>query len=135
MYFSTLLNYLHRRLQWRMTPLLGILACIAIYLSVPSRAIGSFQKKCQSFAPEIYISNSTRQVVDYLPAGTILTFPENDPTCERPSQVVLIALCRVALSIATSTRSSTTVEIWLPARWSGRLLGTGNGGIDGCSYR
>ena len=34
----------------------------------------------------------------------------------------------------TSERSSFTFEMWLPVRWSGRLLGTGNGGIDGCLY-
>ena len=113
---------------------LGILACIAIFLALPIRASDSFQKKCKAFIPEEHVSNSTRKVLEYVPAGRNLSFLDNDPTCERPSQVVSVALCRVALSITTSHRSSVTVEIWLPAQWSGRLLGTGNGGIDGCSY-
>ena len=97
-------------------------------------ASGAFQEKCQVFRPETYIYNSTRQVAEYVPAGTNLTFPYNDPTCTRPYQIVSEALCRVALSIPTSNRSSITFELWLPEKWSGRILATGNGGIDGCSY-
>lgn len=94
----------------------------------------NFQSKCLSFTPEAYISNSTRQVLEYVPAGTNITFPYDDLTCEQPNQVVAADLCRVALSIPTSNRSSITFEIWLPQQWSGRLLGTGNGGLDGCPY-
>ncbi|MCJ1429920.1 putative feruloyl esterase B-2 [Sticta canariensis] len=92
----------------------------------------NFQRKCLSFTPEAYVFNSTRQVLDYVQAGTNITLSYNDPTCERPNQVVAVDLCRVALSIATSNRSSITFELWLPTQWSGRLLGTGNGGLDGC---
>jgi hypothetical protein len=46
--------------------------------------------------------------------------------------VVFADLCRIALSIPTSNRSSITFEAWLPRNWTGRFLGTGNGGIDGC---
>lgn len=48
--------------------------------------------------------------------------------------MVAVDLCRVALSISTSNRSGITFEIWLPAKWSGRFLATGNGGIDGCLF-
>lgn len=113
----------------------GVLMCLAIclLLSVQTTA-NKFEKRCLSFTPELYISNSTRHVLEYVPAGTNLLFPDNDPTCARPSQIVSVDLCRVALSIPTSERSSFTFEMWLPVRWSGRLLGTGNGGIDGCPY-
>ena len=93
-----------------------------------------FQQKCLQFTPEVHIYNSTRQVLEYVSAGVNLTFPDNDPTCTRPSQAVSVDLCRVALTISTSQRSSVTFELWLPEIWSGRILGTGNGGIDGCKY-
>ncbi|KAL9118283.1 MAG: hypothetical protein Q9187_005173 [Circinaria calcarea] len=44
----------------------------------------AFRERCLSFTPEAYISNSTRQALEYVPAGTTLTFPHNDPTCARP---------------------------------------------------
>ena len=101
---------------------------IAVY------ACHSFEEKCLSFTPEIHVQNSTRHVLAYIAAGTNLTFPDNVPSCNRTSQVVARSLCRVALSIPTSKRSSVTFELWLPERWSGRFLATGNGGIDGCKY-
>ena len=115
---------------------LGLLTCLAIYISqsVSVHIRNRFQKKCLSFAPEAHVFNSTRQVLEYVPAGKNLTFPHNDPTCMRPGQLVATDLCRVALSVPTSNRSSITFEIWLPQKWSGRLLGTGNGGLDGCWY-
>jgi hypothetical protein len=118
---------------------LTALACAAFSFFRPVHASASpppssapFQHRCQSFTPAAHIYNSTREVVAFVPAGTNLTFPGNDPSCARPSQVVAVDLCRIALSIPTSKRSSITFELWLPEQWSGRFLGTGNGGIDGC---
>lgn len=106
---------------------------ILIYLLfLGIQATSDFETKCLSFTPEVHIRNSTRQVLEYVPAGVNLSFPYNDPTCTRPSQTVSADLCRVALDISTSQRSSVTFELWLPESWSGRILGTGNGGIDGC---
>ncbi|KAF5001238.1 hypothetical protein FGRMN_1181 [Fusarium graminum] len=57
----------------------------------------------------------------------------NVPTCNRPSQAVTVDLCRIALQIPTSKRSSISFELWLPSEWNkSRYLATGNGGIDGC---
>jgi hypothetical protein len=112
----------------------GLLMSTVVCLFTQACALNHFQQSCLSFTPELYVENSTRQVLEYVPAGTNLTFPYNDPTCDRPNQVVSADLCRVALSIPTSTRSSITFEIWLPAIWSGRFLATGNGGLDGCTY-
>ena len=113
---------------------LGVFACmtVCLFMALPIRA--DFQGRCRSFTPEEYVLNSTREVLEYIPAGTNLTFLYNDPSCNRPSQVIAADICRVALSIPTSNRSSIAFEIWLPIQWSGRFLGTGNGGIDGCSY-
>ncbi|KAF2742817.1 tannase and feruloyl esterase [Sporormia fimetaria CBS 119925] len=92
----------------------------------------AFQKKCLSFKPESLVKGATRNVLEFVPAGTILSFPDNDPTCNRGSQLVSRDLCRIALNIETSGSSSITFEAWLPDDWSGRFLATGNGGIDGC---
>ena len=108
--------------------------CTTVCLFLQVRALNYLRNRCLSFAQEMYVENSTRQVLEYVPAQTNLTFPYDDPTCERPNQVVSTDLCRVALSIPTSPQSSITIEIWLPAIWSGRFLATGNGGIDGCKY-
>lgn len=107
---------------------------VGLYLlfSVPLLAQSSFQQQCLAFKPEALVSNSTREVLEYVAAGTTLSFPYNDATCDRSSQIVAADLCRVALSIPTSNRSSFTFELWLPSNWTGRFLGTGNGGIDGC---
>ncbi|KAK2873512.1 putative feruloyl esterase B-2 [Arthroderma sp. PD_2] len=73
------------------------------------------------------------EVIAYVPAGTNLTLPFNDHSCNRPSQVVPVDICRVALYASTSRRSGVHFEVWLPANWQGRrFLATGNGGIDGC---
>ncbi len=101
-------------------------------IQVRVQATSDFEIKCLSFTPEVHIGNSTRQVLEYVSAGVNLSFPYNDPTCARPSQVVSANLCRIALEISTSQRSRVTFELWLPETWSGRILGTGNGGIDGC---
>ncbi|KAI0011245.1 feruloyl esterase B [Xylariaceae sp. FL0662B] len=109
--------------------------------SIPSLALAaltvasnfsSFQDRCLSFRPELHVYNSARTELAFVSAGTNLTFPDNDPTCNRESQLVSTDTCRVAMSIPTSNRSSITYEMWLPESWTGRMLATGNGGIDGC---
>lgn len=105
---------------------------LTLWLSLAINALCSFQDKCLAFTPETHIYNSTRTVLAYIAAGTNLTLPDNDPTCNRPSQVVAVNICRVGLSIPTSNRSSISFELWLPENWSDRFLTTGNGGIDGC---
>ncbi|KAL6719478.1 hypothetical protein ACLMJK_003718 [Lecanora helva] len=92
----------------------------------------NFRSRCLSFAPEAYVFNSSRHILEYITAGTNVQIPDNDPTCMRPNQSVAVDFCRVGLSIPTSSRSSISFELWLPEGWSGRFLATGNGGIDGC---
>ena len=93
-----------------------------------------FQTQCLSFRPELFIANSTRTHLEYVTNGTTLLFPDNVASCGRASQLVSKNICRIALSIPTSYRSSITFELWLPDDWSSarRYVSTGNGGIDGC---
>jgi hypothetical protein len=112
-------------------PSFALAAGLAIFL-YPVQAVSDFEKTCFSFAPEAHIANSTLQILEYVPANTRIAFPYNDISCARASQVASTALCRVALSISTSSKSSITFELWLPRIWTGRVLATGNSGIDGC---
>ena len=105
---------------------------LQLWLPFAVHAASSFQERCLSFTPEAYIHNSSRHALTYVAAGTNITLPDNDPTCNRSSQIVTVNICRVGLSIPTSNRSSIAFELWLPEDWSDRVLVTGNGGIDGC---
>ena len=97
-------------------------------------ALDRIQQKCMSFMPERYVANSTRAILAYETGGRILMFPDNDESCHREKQALGANICRVALSIPTSNRSSVTFELWLPDQWSGRFLATGNGNVDGCVF-
>ena len=108
--------------------------CIAAYLLFILPARADFKSTCLSFVPQKYVSNSTLNALEYVTNGSLLLFPDNDVTCNRPNQTVFADLCRVALSIPTSNRSSVSFEAWFPEQWSGRFLATGNGGTDGCTY-
>ncbi|TVY83045.1 putative feruloyl esterase B-2, partial [Lachnellula suecica] len=108
-------------------------AFAAIAICAPADVASTFQQQCLSFTPETFIKNSTRTHLEYVTNGTTLVFPDNVASCARPSQLVSTNLCRIALSIPTSNRSSITFELWLPETWPvARYLSTGNGGIDGC---
>lgn len=96
-------------------------------------ACNSFRQKCLAFMPAKLIQTSTLTRREFVPAGTTLQLSDNVPSCNRPSQAVTVDLCRIALQIPTSKRSSISFELWLPRQWEGaRYLATGNGGIDGC---
>lgn len=115
---------------------LALLVPSPLSLSVAAQGQGpssAFQQQCLSFAPEKLVRNSTRTQLEYVTNGMTLEFPDNVASCARPSQLVSTNLCRIALSIPTSNRSSLTFELWLPEEWpSTRYVSTGNGGIDGC---
>lgn len=104
-----------------------------LLLSAPATGSPTFEKKCLAFKPEKFVPGATRNVLEYVAANTTLIFPNNVAACNRGSQAVTASVCRVALSIKTSDQSNITFEAWLPEKWSGRFLATGNGGIDGCA--
>ncbi|KAK6382251.1 Feruloyl esterase [Exophiala oligosperma] len=93
----------------------------------------TFEQQCSQLSSQLLgLENATVWFTEYVAGGTNLTFPQNNVTCARPSQVVDVDLCRVALYVATSNRSGISMEAWLPMNWTGRFLSTGNGGISGC---
>jgi feruloyl esterase len=94
----------------------------------------SFRDACLSFNPTSHLTNTTVRLHEHIPGNTTVRFPGSDVTCGRPSQLFTNEACRIALTIPTTNRSSIIFELFLPtqAAWTGRFLGTGNGGIDGC---
>ncbi|KAI1150362.1 feruloyl esterase B [Nemania diffusa] len=110
--------------------------CVAHFLALVVSANDnstSFESKCLGFKPLAHVKQSAvLNRLEYVPAGTTLTFPDSDASCSRPSQLASVDLCRIALYVPTSNRSGFYYELWLPETWNGRTLATGNGGIDGC---
>lgn len=116
-----------KRSRW----FLIITACFFSMITT-AQTTDKFEQQCLSFSAQERAPNAHIQVLEYIPRGTNLTLADNDSTCSRQSQQISADICRVALSVTTSNRSSIVMELWLPREWSGRFLGTGNGGIDGC---
>lgn len=96
----------------------------------------TFESKCDAFTlpPSFNNATFTVNVRKFIPANTTLLLSGNDASCNRGSQLVAVDLCRIALKIETSNTSGIVAELWLPEIWEGRVLGVGNGGIDGCEW-
>ncbi|KAK4038884.1 tannase and feruloyl esterase-domain-containing protein [Parachaetomium inaequale] len=92
----------------------------------------SFEERCRRLPASLNIPNTNSTMAEFVAAGTMLDFPNTDPSCGRASQSITVDLCRVIAQVATSARSGIKMEAWLPAEWSGRFLSTGNGGLGGC---
>lgn len=91
----------------------------------------SFEQSCADLKESYRSENVTPLYSELISAGTELTVPDLDPSCEN-STTVSVDLCRLGLNVTTSDRSDIIMEVWLPQDWSGRFLSTGNGGINGC---
>jgi len=104
----------------------------AAFLLLPGIRAQNFEQTCSHLSDTLTVENATIETIDLVSAGTNLTFPNVDPSCRTASQVVPVDICRVQMTLATSDRSSTFMEAWLPRNWTGRFLATGNGGIGGC---
>lgn len=129
---SSEVAFLSPRQWYLVTMFAALLPVLLLALSQPATASTTFESQCLAFAPEKYVDGATRNVLAFVPAGTNVQFPDNDATCSRANQTASVDLCRIALSIKTTSTSSIIFEAWLPSVWSGRFLATGNGGIDGC---
>ncbi|CAG8983681.1 hypothetical protein HYALB_00004113 [Hymenoscyphus albidus] len=92
----------------------------------------TFQQKCEALTSNLKIDQAEVTLSTYVPANSTVQFPNADPTCGRTSQRVTESVCRVALTYHTSNASQVSIETWLPEKWTGRFLSTGNGGLGGC---
>jgi feruloyl esterase len=105
-------------------------------LSSSSRSLSSqsdsFRDRCLKFQP--HIEGASLEFTEFLKSGTQASLKYRDPSCGGPglSPAISQDVCRIALYVKTSDRSSIHFEAWLPEEWSGRFLSTGNGGIGGC---
>ena len=104
------------------------------FVGVATAASSPLEAQCASLAQSLQLENTSVWFTQYVTTGTNLTFPDNDPTCNRRSQAVSADICRVALLVKTSDRSNISMEAWLPSNWTGRFLSTGNGGLSGCMF-
>ncbi|KAL4920477.1 Tannase/feruloyl esterase [Aspergillus aurantiobrunneus] len=114
---------------------LRTIAVCALALVVSARVPETqspFQQQCLSLPETLRLPGVNKTASQFVPANSTVGFPNADPTCGRSSQHVSASLCRVMLQAATSPRSNIQLEAWLPERWSGRFLSTGNGGLGGC---
>jgi feruloyl esterase len=91
-----------------------------------------FRSSCSSIASRLAIENGVVHFSEFVAAGTNLSLAENDPSCAQTFIPVNVDLCRIAVSVSTSNRSSFNMEAWLPTNWTGRFLSGGNGGLNGC---
>ncbi|KAK1516963.1 feruloyl esterase B [Colletotrichum costaricense] len=116
----------------KMFAAVSLVIAVLLALATPSEA--TFQSDCLALTPQTTVVNSTAQEISHVETGTNLTFPEQDPSCGRGSQVVRTNLCRVAMNITTSSRSQIVAEVWLPEKWNGRMVTVAGGGLDGCVH-
>lgn len=105
-----------------------------LLLSAVQYAICYPPNECARLSQKLSLPNTTVHSTDFVIAGTNLTFPDNHPTCRRPSQTVDVDLCRVSMLVVTGPTSNISLEAWLPLNWTGRFLSVGNGGTGGCIY-
>lgn len=117
-----------------LTGAIALLASTHTSHAAAAAAASTFEQACSALAAALNIPNATVWFTEHVPANTNLTFPQNNITCGRQSQVSPASgsICRIALYVATSPRSGISMEAWLPSNWTGRYLSTGNGGISGC---
>lgn len=93
-----------------------------------------FRSKCLKFEPRH--GNAKIELIEHYPKGSRVALPYRHSTCGGPGNSAILSqdVCRVALRIDTSGRSGIHFEAWFPAMYSGRVLATGNGGLNGCKY-
>ncbi len=92
------------------------------------------RQACSEFADSFKYDNVKIEFTRFYEAGTNISLEQTGvlATCDRPSQVTPVDICRVAMFVKTSDISNITLEAWLPSNWTGRFLSTGNGGLSGC---
>lgn len=93
------------------------------FLTTPTR----LAHPCDSLI-HLKVENATILKAEYVPAGSKTQVPGS---CQSEA-LNLVDLCRVYGLIETSASSEVKFEVWLPDTWYGRVLSTGNGGLNGC---
>ncbi|KAF1954248.1 putative feruloyl esterase [Byssothecium circinans] len=107
-------------------------------MDVSAYPSNSFQDKCAGLAKDIHLDYPfTVNIAQYLPPNATIDLHAEgrNLTCDSyyPSTFsVEVGICRFNLKVETTNSSEIYVEVWLPEKWEGRVLSTGNGGLAGC---
>lgn len=123
--------------MWRAAGLFFAAALPQSILTTPvvyRNSSNGFENACIAFKDTLKLEATNVLNTAYVPANTTLTFPFPADSC--PASLSMSAnMCRVELRVNTSSESQVDMEAWLPDEFYGRLLGTGNGGLNGERYR
>lgn len=92
----------------------------------------SFSSACDAIKSKIDIENVTVGIVEYVPAGSNISYVEVPSVCFTTAPQVAVDLCRVYMNVSTSESSAIRLEAWFPRDFNGRFLSAGNGGLGGC---
>jgi feruloyl esterase len=99
--------------------------------------------QCESIA-QLTLPNTSIASARWMDAGPMTTSPASGDTVAGGGAVqapntpatMLPAHCRVAIVMRPSSDSHIEAEVWLPAKWNGKLQAVGNGGWAGViNYR
>lgn len=118
-----------RRMRRTVMAALGLAALAAVPLAAQA-AVGS--PDCAALTK---LALPGARIVSATPvAAGAFRFPPSPGAPDLASRVVTLpAFYRVQLQATPTPDSRIGIEVWLPADWNGRLIGTGNGGGAGRS--
>ena len=88
----------------------------------------SIEDRCLALKNTLAIKNTTILNVQYVSAGSNIS---TAGSCQS-SATVTVDACRVYAVTNTTDKSAVHFEMWLPDKWYGRFLASGNGGLAGC---
>ncbi|PVI00938.1 tannase and feruloyl esterase [Periconia macrospinosa] len=106
-----------------------------------SQPTTNFKERCTTISSTLQLDYPfTVNIAEYLaPNVTVDPVSEGlNSTCVEQLAVfapypIPVGVCRLRLSVETTSQSETYVEVWLPEKWEGRrVLTTGTGGFSGC---
>ncbi len=117
-------RYSFSRSQCAGVPALKVLLLSTFLAVVPGR-LAAEAASCENLAT-LKLDKTEITTAQSVPAGPF-TVQGFGP----PAPVKLPAFCRVVGHIHPSADSDITFELWLPAKWNGRLEAEGNGGLAG----
>jgi feruloyl esterase len=91
------------------------------------------EAEASSIVPRTSASMACEQLASIAPPHATITearaYPAGEFSAGRTYQVP--AFCRVTATSKPTPDSDIKVEVWLPDKWNGKLLGTDNGGFSG----
>ncbi|KAH7100802.1 tannase and feruloyl esterase-domain-containing protein [Auriculariales sp. MPI-PUGE-AT-0066] len=99
----------------------------------------SAQSRCAALPSAFTTPGLASVETQYVTGGTIVALPTVGVDCQQVFNMAAAEvpapqnLCFVSLAINTSSASTTRLTVWLPDNYNGRFLGTGNGGMSGCT--